>query len=232
MPARPAARASARGSPRDSTRDSARAPARAKRGYHHGDLKHALIEAALAHIKREGARGISLREVARGAGVSHTASYRHFPSKESLLAAIAEQGFGLLNEKMRAAMEPHADDPLASWRACGVAYVEFGVQYPEHLQVMFGGHIANAERYPTLQQAGHACFELLASSVRAALAAGLMGGASERVIAYASWAIVHGLAQLIAGYQIRHEPEEPMTPTQLAELVTGLLQTGVAARKR
>src|SRR5262245_45231593 len=109
-----------------------------KRAYHHGDLRKVLIETALAHIARDGARALSLREVARSAGVSHTASYRHFPAKESLLAAIAEQGFRRLSDAMRAAIVGHAD-PATALQASGIAYVEFGVHYPEHLQVMFGG---------------------------------------------------------------------------------------------
>src|SRR5882724_2288864 len=134
--------------------------------YHHGDLKNALIEAALAHIAREGARALSLREVARGAGVSHTASYRHFRNKESLLAAIAEQGFRRLSAMMRVAIQQHSGDPLAMLRASGVAYVEFGVHNPDHLQIMFSGLIGRHDDYPELKSAGQEAYELLASSVR------------------------------------------------------------------
>src|SRR5256885_14536758 len=94
--------------------------------YHHGDLRNALIDVALTQIAVEGARALSLREVARAAGVSHTASYRHFPNKESLLAAIAEQGFVMLGDAVGAAVQAHPDDPLAALQASGVAYVEFG----------------------------------------------------------------------------------------------------------
>src|ERR1700738_4623556 len=107
--------------------------------YHHGDLKNALIDAAMAHIARDGARALSLRQVARSAGVSHTASYRHFRSKESLLAAIAEQGFHRLSDMMRVAIQQHSDDPLAMLRASGVAYVEFCVCYPDHPHITFSG---------------------------------------------------------------------------------------------
>jgi AcrR family transcriptional regulator len=128
------------------------ASAPARRSYHHGDLRNALIGQALAQIASEGARALCLREVARRAGVSHTASYRHFPNKECLLAAIAEQGFAMLSDAMGAALRAHPDDPLAALQASGVAYVEFGVQYPDHLQIMFGGLIANHDDYPALKQ--------------------------------------------------------------------------------
>jgi AcrR family transcriptional regulator len=194
-----------------------------KRAYHHGDLKNALIETALAHIARDGARALSLREVARNAGVSHTASYRHFPNKESLLAAIAEQGFHLLNEAMRAAIVAQADDLVRALHASGVAYVEFGVRYPEHLQVMFGGLIARTEDYPTLAAASNAGYQLLAGIVREGLRAGRMRGPDERSVALAAWSLVHGLAVLLASRQIRPAP----TAAELATVVIDLLHQGI-----
>jgi AcrR family transcriptional regulator len=199
-----------------------------KRTYHHGDLKNALIEAALAHIARDGARALSLREVARTAGVSHTASYRHFRSKESLLAAIAEQGFRRLGDMMRVAMQQHSNDPLAMLRASGVAYVEFGVRYPDHLQIMFSGLIGRHDDYPELKSAGHEAYELLATSVRLAMQAGQVSGPSEHIVSLASWAQVHGLALLIAGGQVDRDSKENFSAADLAFQVTGLLQQGIA----
>jgi AcrR family transcriptional regulator len=199
-----------------------------RRAYHHGDLKNALIQAALAHIARDGARALSLREVARSAGVSHTASYRHFRSKESLLAAIAEQGFHRLSDMMRVAMQQHSNDPLAMLRASGVAYVEFGVRYPDHLQVMFSGLIGRHDDYPELKNAGEEAYELLASSVRSAMQAGLASGPSEHIVSLASWALVHGLAMLIAGGQVARDSKETFSAAAVAFQVTGLLQQGIA----
>ena len=199
-----------------------------KRTYHHGDLKNALIEAALAHIARDGARALSLREVARSAGVSHTASYRHFRSKESLLAAIAEQGFHRLSDMMRVAIQQHSNDPPAMLRASGVAYVEFGVRYPDHLQIMFSGLIGRHDDYPELKTAGQEAYELLASSVRAAMQAGLVRGPSEDIVSLTAWALVHGLALLIAGGQVDRDSKESFSAADLAFQVTGLLQQGIA----
>lgn len=203
-----------------------------KRTYHHGDLKNALIEAALAHIARDGARALSLREVARSAGVSHTASYRHFRSKESLLAAIAEQGFHRLSDMMRVAIQQHSNDPLAMLRASGVAYVEFGVRYPDHLQIMFSGLVGRHDDYPELKNAGQEAYELLASSVRSAMQGGLVSGPSEHIVSLASWAQVHGLALLIAGGQIDRDSKESLSAAELAFQVTGLLQQGIAIPTR
>jgi AcrR family transcriptional regulator len=208
------------------------APRRAQRSsYHHGDLRNALIEAALAQIAIDGARALSLREVARAAGVSHTASYRHFPSKESLLAAIAEQGFVMLSDAIGAAVQAHAGDPLAALQASGVAYVEFGVQYPHHLQIMFGGLIGDHADHPGLKQAAEGAYERLREAVSKAQRSGHVRTGDERIIALASWAQVHGLALLIAGGQIGSENGAP-PPRYLATEVTRLLQQGLAVANK
>ena len=209
-------------------RKSASAVRRQRSSYHHGDLRNALIDAALAQISVVGARAVSLREVARAAGVSHTASYRHFPSKESLLAAIAEQGFVMLGDAVGAAVQAHPDDPLAGLQASGIAYVEFGVQYPHHLQIMFGGVIGDHADHPGLKQAAEGAYERLREAVRNAQKSGHLRAGDERIIALASWAQVHGLALLIAGGQIAGDDGALPPPRYLATEVTRLLQQGLA----
>ena len=198
-----------------------------RRAYHHGDLKNALLDTALEQISRNGVRSLSLRDVARRTGVSHTASYRHFASKESLLAAIAEQGFRRLSAAMRAATLPHADDPVAALQASGVAYVEFGVSYPEHLSVMFGVQLAH-EDYPELAGASKEAYALLTSIVHDGLHAGGLRGTDERTITLAAWSIVHGLAQLITGGQLQAKDMPQVAPREMALAVTTLLHEGIA----
>jgi AcrR family transcriptional regulator len=198
-----------------------------RRAYHHGDLKNALMDTALEQISRNGVRALSLRDVARRAGVSHTASYRHFSSKESLLAAIAEQGFRRLSAAMRAAILPHADDPVAALQASGVAYVEFGVSYPEHLSVMFSVQIAQ-ENYPGLAEISEEAYGLLTSIVRDGLQAGGLRGTDERTITLATWSIVHGLAQLITGGRLQTKDMPPLAIREMALAVTTLLHEGIA----
>jgi AcrR family transcriptional regulator len=198
-----------------------------RRAYHHGDLKNALMDTALEQISRNGVRALSLRDVARRTGVSHTASYRHFSSKESLLAAIAEQGFRRLSAAMRAATLPHANDPVAALQASGVAYVEFGVSYPEHLSVMFSVQIAH-EDYPGLAETSKEAYALLTSIVHDGLQAGGLRGTDERTITLAAWSIVHGLSQLITGGQLQAKDMLPVATRELALAVTTLLHEGIA----
>jgi AcrR family transcriptional regulator len=197
-----------------------------KRGYHHGDLRNALIDAALAEISSNGAHSLSLREVARRAGVSHAASYRHFRSKEDLLAAIAEQGFMMLSQALQSALDQHPEDAVAALNASGVAYVEFGVGHPEHLQVMFGGIFGGFDQWPSLQKAAQHAYELLRGSVRKTLESGTLHG-DEETIAVAAWSLVHGLTQLIAGGELKRGRQ---SPRGLAQTVTALLVKGLRVK--
>src|SRR3984957_14541716 len=130
-----------------------------RRAYHHGDLKNALVVAALELIATKGARTLSLREVPRATGVSHASTYRHFPNKESVLAAIAEQGFRELTQQMRRAALQARNGPRESLQRVGLAYVAFGLAHPHHLQIMFGGLIRSHADYPSLLEASSAAFE-------------------------------------------------------------------------
>lgn len=105
--------------------------------YHHGDLRRALIAAALALLTEEQDWSFSLREVARRAGVSHNAPYNHFASKHALLAAVAAAGFDTLRARMGEAAA-QTDTPEAALKAIGVAYVRFGASNPAHYRLMFG----------------------------------------------------------------------------------------------
>ncbi|MFC0507994.1 TetR/AcrR family transcriptional regulator [Micromonospora costi] len=156
------------------------------RGYHHGDLRRALLDAAAEVIGESGPAALSLRDLARRAGVSHAAPAHHFGDKAGLLTALAVQGFDLLAQTLRDA----GDDLLAA----GVAYVDFAVRHRAHFEVMFR---------PDLYRADAA--EVRAASARAgdvlrARVAGLPtrggGPGDPGRDALAAWSIVHGFATL------------------------------------
>src|SRR5512138_2569100 len=98
--------------------------------YHHGDLRRALVEAALDLVRMRGPEGFTLREAARRVGVSQTAPYRHFETKEALLAAVAEEGFRALHHRLAEAAASAGPDPLERLRAQGIASFEFYVAEP------------------------------------------------------------------------------------------------------
>jgi AcrR family transcriptional regulator len=124
--------------------------------YHHGDLKRALTQAALGLVQEKGPRGFTLREVARRAGVSAAAPYRHFADKAELVAAAATQGFVQLHETLSATAAKTAD-PAKQALAMGRAYVRWAVTHPDHYQVMFGSELDKSDK-PDLLTAGARAF--------------------------------------------------------------------------
>ncbi|HTJ42120.1 MAG TPA: helix-turn-helix domain-containing protein, partial [Kofleriaceae bacterium] len=106
--------------------------------YHHGDLRNALIAAALQLIAEKGVEGFTLRDAAKKAGVSVAAPYRHFTDRDDLLAAVAADCMQRLGDAMDRALEAAGDvDPLSAFRATGIAYVRFAVEHPAHFRVMY-----------------------------------------------------------------------------------------------
>jgi AcrR family transcriptional regulator len=198
------------------------------RSYHHGDLKNALLTAALELIAANGARALSLREVARATGVSHASTYRHFPNKESVLAAIAEQGFRQLTQQMRRAALQFPRAPLQRLHRVGMAYVAFGKTHSHHLRIMFGDLINSHQIYPSLLEASKDAFEVLLSTVRAGQKAGLIRGSDERLVSFAAWSQVHGLALLIGSGHIPTDGSLKLQSDKIAEAALNLLQAGLA----
>ena len=117
-----------------------RAARKPSRPYHHGNLRRALLDEALATIRAEGVEGLTLREIGARLGVSRTALYRHFADKRALLAAVATEGFRTLRQRLVAAWEEGGHD-RAAFESMGVAYVRFAVANPAHYRVMFGGFV-------------------------------------------------------------------------------------------
>ena len=164
---------------------------RKKRGYHHGDLEATLVQAAGNLLEKEGVEALSLREVARRAGVSHNAPYRHFPEREALLAALAAEGFEWLGAAQRKAAQA---DGL---RAMGEVYVHFALAHPQRFRLMFGGQISIA-KHPRLREVATKTFEGLSGALAARVPEAQGAGDSS----IAAWALVHGLAQLLLGGRI------------------------------
>jgi AcrR family transcriptional regulator len=118
---------------------------RRKRAYHHGDLREALIQAAFLLAQRGGPDAVTLRAVARRAGVSEAAPYHHFSDKRALLAMAASVGFEALDARLLASLEDVGDDPGARLAAFAGAYVAFALEEPGPFRLMFGAHVAEQD---------------------------------------------------------------------------------------
>lgn len=181
--------------------------------YHHGELKPALLAAAAQLLGEGGAALISLREVARRAGVSHNAPYRHFADRDSLLAALAEDGFHELGRRM--------DAEMGGLAALGQCYVRFALEQPERFALMFGAGL-NKTRYPQLQQAALALYRRLAQAVHATAPA-----REPEVATLAAWSLVHGLAQLLLDRQLSEAVQDGLSAAELSERVTRMFADGL-----
>jgi AcrR family transcriptional regulator len=172
------------------------------RPYHHGDLKNALIAAGLRVLTEQGVPALNLREVARVAGVSHAAPYRHFPDKQALITAIAIEGFEMLAAALPAAdSAPHGStiDRLA---AAGVAYLCFAIDNPAHIRIMFGGDGMRRDD-PALYAISKFGLEYLVTHIQIAQATGEIGQADALDTAKSLWAAMHGFALLVIEGQFR-----------------------------
>src|SRR5919205_4393672 len=133
---------SSRGTRMPKPRAHAAVPAQPAPRYHHGNLRRALIDTALAMVTEEGAWNFTLREVARRAGVSHAAPYNHFEDKAALLAEVAALGFESLRQTLEAAARGRPRSARQAFAGIGAAYVRFGVEQPAHYRLMFGAELA------------------------------------------------------------------------------------------
>src|SRR4051812_30727887 len=128
-------------------------PNQAPKRYHHGDLRNALIRAGQELLAAEGITGLDLRKVARAAGVSHAAPYRHFADKQALLAAIAEDGFYQLAQDIDDAIQQAPTTAAAQLEQLARAYVQFALDHPAHMREMFSGLTGEHAAYPQLHAA-------------------------------------------------------------------------------
>ncbi|MFL5575663.1 MAG: TetR/AcrR family transcriptional regulator [Gemmatimonadaceae bacterium] len=200
---------------------SARKP---RRPYHHGNLRRALLDEALATIRAEGVGGVTLRAIGARLGVSRSALYRHFADKRALLAAVATEGFRTLRQQLVTAWEAgdRGDD---AFRSMGVAYIRFAVANPSHYRVMFGGSVDPRAEDPELAAEAQGAFQALVDALAALQRDAVVRGDDSVLMARYVWALVHGLAML----GIDGRLPEPGAVEALMRYAFERLRTGIAA---
>jgi AcrR family transcriptional regulator len=182
-------------------------PARKPAGsYHHGDLRRALIRAAVETIDRDGVDAMTLRAVGETLGVSRTAPYRHFKDKAALLAAVAAEGFRTLSAQLAEAWDERGGG-RPGFAAMGRAYVRFAIDHPSHYRVMFGGFTPDERSELELRDAGAGAFQVLVDALADQQAAGTVRRDDLRQQASFVWASVHGIAMLAIDRQLGPDPE-------------------------
>ena len=174
-----------------------------RKPYHHGNLREVLLDTAIQLISEVGPVGFTLREVARRAGVSHNAPYRHFRDRDDLMATVATQGFRELTQAMLRAAG-HASGPLERLKLAGLAYVKFALLRPEHFTVMFDAPASIRTAHADSTQAAEEAFGTLVNFVRSCQDEGQLPSGGPDEFALVAWSMVHGVAKLAITGRLPH----------------------------
>lgn len=202
-----------------------------RRGYHHGNLREALIRAALDLIGEKGPAGFTFAEAARVAGVSPAAPYRHFRDRDELLADVALRGFGRFGAALTAAWNDGRPDPLQALENVGRAYLRFARTEPAYYSAMFEAGVSLAD-HPDCAAAGENAFGVLRAAAET-LCAGLPKDhrPPALMLALHIWALSHGVASLFARGDAGRR-KLPMTPEDLLEAGVLVYLQGLGIRTR
>ena len=166
-----------------------------KDGYHHGNLRQALVEAAVAVMAEKDVASISLREVARKAGVTPAAPYHHFADKRALLAAVAEAGYQQMTVALERAAGRSAEDSPDALARLATAYVKFALEHPARYQVMLSPELSDAAEFPAMHAAADGTFQMLLARLKK-VAPPKTGDEALRIAALTLWSLVHGMTSL------------------------------------
>ena len=196
-----------------------------KHGYHHGNLRQALVEAALSLIEEKGPTGFTLSEAAKQAGVTPAAVYRHFSGREDLIAEAARQGYEIFADVMKYAYDSGQPSALAAFEATGRAYLAFARKYPGHYIAMFESGISvnhspelaaiSARARGVLEQAATDLSQHIPPEKRP----------PPQMFSSHIWALSHGVVELFA----RNSPgtRAPFPPEDLLETGIGVYLRGL-----
>jgi AcrR family transcriptional regulator len=191
----------------------------ARSNYHHGALREALLRATLELIETEGIGAVSLRQVARMAGVSPGAPYHHFADRAALLTALSDEGFRLLTDKLTEARTT-TTSPREALEAILNAYITFARTEPAYFRLMFRPELKESHKSPAGSEAGETAFAVLENQVEECLT---NQRTDKTTLTIAMWSLVHGYASLWLDGQLNHRTDDPEALAhQIATLVAEL----------
>lgn len=190
--------------------------------YHHGNLRRVLIDTAVEIISEQETKDLSLRKIAKRAGVSHAAPYRHFKDKNAILAAVARQGFDMMLRKTQERIARSRGNELDHFAICGLSYIDFALNFSSHYRVMFGTRVENSYFSEELKPESIPVFKLLRDIIMVCQVKGLLKAGDPQEMAIAAWSIVHGFAMLRIDH---HIPDQGMDKKKLRELQRSVVLT-------
>ena len=200
-----------------------------KSSYHHGDLRCALLEAALDIIAEHGPQQLTIREVARKVGVSHTAPYRHFANKDDLILAVVKQGFELMQQTMqdkKAAADP---DPLSQFAASGTAYVDFALDNPAYYRVMYNGDLLSSTGQHTLQHTTSETFSEVVNDIRTCQELHIVRPGDPTLQAMSILSSIHGFVTMVIDNRVNALLGDKYPLQEVRDAMLGSIFEGIGA---
>ena len=192
---RPSAKPPSAKAPAKPRRRSARTPA--PKPYHHGDLRRVLIDAALQLVGEGGPDAVSVREAARRAGVSPGAPFRHFPSRDALMNAVAEEAQRRFRAEIEAALAAApAGDPLGRFRCLGLAYLRWAMKNPTHFEIISSRRFFDHDKAAGVSQDNAELIDLTERTLAEAFASGQLRSPDLKQVQIAGRAVVYGFARM------------------------------------
>ncbi|MDQ1234201.1 AcrR family transcriptional regulator [Paenibacillus sp. SORGH_AS306] len=198
-----------------------------KSPYHHGDLREKLILAGLELLSEGGVTGLDLRKVARKAGVSHAAPYRHFEDKSDLIAAVIEEGFSQLHDSLQRAVNMSEANTIDQLQNISLAYVEFTVKNPWSVREMFSGLTIDHNMYPSLYATSKKVFGLIENVIVSGQESGILNLDDSKELACVFLSTIHGTALLIIENHMQPITSRPGGTEHLARICVNALINGI-----
>jgi AcrR family transcriptional regulator len=204
---------------------------RGPRGYHHGNLKEALVRAALELIAEKGAAGFTFADAARWAGVSPAAPYRHFRDRDQLLADVARRGFEQFSDSLAKAWDDGRPEVTSAFDRLGKAYLDFAKRLPAYYSAMFEAGVP-LDTDPQLREASETAFAVLrAAAERLVALLPAPGRPPALMVALHIWSMAHGIASLFARGDAARRTL-PMPPEELLEAAVLIYFRGLGLEPR
>ena len=212
-------------------RRTPRAPA--PKPYHHGDLRRVLIDAALQLVGEGGADAVSVREAARRAGVSPGAPFRHFPSRDALMNAVAEEAQSRFRAEIEAALaEAPAGDPLGRFRRLGLAYMRWAMKNPTHFEIISSRRFFDHDKSAGVSEDNAELIELTERTLAEAFALGQLRSSDLKRVQIAGRALVYGFARMNIDGHFPRWGVAGSAAEHTAEGILDLFIEGIASRPR
>jgi AcrR family transcriptional regulator len=195
--------------------------------YHHGNLSRVLIDTAVEIISEQGAKDLSLRKIAKRAGVSHAAPYRHFKDKNAILGAVAKEGFEMMLRQTQERIARNKGNELDHFAISGLSYIDFAVHFPAHYRVMFGTRLENSYFSEEFKPESIPVFKLLRDIIMVNQEKGFLKEGDPHEMAMAAWSIVHGFAMLRIDHHIPDQEKDEKKLRDLQRTVVLTLFSGL-----